>query len=121
MSTTPEPTQTPSQRYGWAIMFATGIILSLNYVYLVFYLEDPMLGLGFLGLSLFATSIAYFPYRRGERWAWYTMWIVPAVMILATLREFATDQPGIGLLYLGFTALALVGLLLPFRVFFPRN
>jgi predicted SnoaL-like aldol condensation-catalyzing enzyme len=32
--------------------------------------------LGWTGYSLYATVVIAIPFRRGERWAWYTCWIL---------------------------------------------
>ena len=62
-------------------------------------------------------GIAAFPYRKGEKWAWYTCWIIPVLLIIQLVNSrgghgWQEDFAGI------FVALA--GLFMPFRKFFPK-
>ena len=81
---------------------------------------------GALGLlktswSLLVLAITLIPYRRGEKWAWYTMWLVPATLVgqglfnSVFLGDFNEMLPWIPV-----TIVSLVGLFLPYRKFFPR-
>jgi hypothetical protein len=72
-------------------------------------------------VAAFVIGVATTAYRSGERWSWYVMWTLPFIPIVdlailaaynaLTLRTIVWD------LYM--LALALVGLALPYRVFFP--
>jgi hypothetical protein len=76
------------------------------------------MGFGFLVLMLSLTA-----YRKGERWAWYVLWSVPVYFlgfaaIAMSIGPSASDLiPFITL----FVILSLLGLLLPFRRFFPKR
>jgi len=70
--------------------------------------------------SLLVLAITLTGFRRGEKWAWYTLWLVPAVLIcqgiihsviLGDINEMRAWIPT--------TSISLVGLLLPIRKFFP--
>lgn len=74
-------------------------------------------GLAFLGFGLLVVAVAAVPYRRGERWAWFALWVVPAFMTGLLVHELEGDFVQMPALLL---AISLGGLLLPFRVFFPR-
>jgi hypothetical protein len=83
-------------------------------------------GLQYLFLGLFSIAIALTGFRRGERWAWYTMWLFPfffALHSLVILRayehpEAGTPEPVLsGLAVLAITVLTLA---LSYRKFFPR-
>ena len=76
------------------------------------YLERDF-GVMILGWSILLMGIAYVPYRRGERWAWYLLWIVPIFHLGAIAIGDAK--------FLVATILALLGLILPIRKFFPRK
>ena len=71
--------------------------------------------------SLLVLSITLWPYRKGEKWAWYTMWLVPAVLVhqglwySVFLGDFNEMLP-----YIPIVAVTLLGLLLPYRKFFPK-
>src|SRR5215207_3679817 len=83
-------------------------------------------GLQYLFLGLFSMAIVLTDFRRGERWAWYTMWLFPfffALHSLIILRayqhpEAGTPEPVLsGLAILAITALTLA---LSYRKFFPK-
>ena len=79
------------------------------------------MGLLKISWSFFVLVITLTGFRRAERWAWYTMWSVPALLIGNAL--FAAIYIGDASQMLAFvpiTTITLVGLLLPYRRFFPR-
>jgi len=47
------------------------------------YLQRTM-GMGTLSGSVLLVAIAAIPYRKGERWSWYAIWIPAAFWIVAT-------------------------------------
>jgi hypothetical protein len=71
--------------------------------------------------SLLVLAITLMPYRRGEKWAWFTMWLVPATLVgqglfnSVLLGDFNEMLPWIPV-----TTVSLLGLFLPYRKFFPR-
>lgn len=80
-----------------------------------------ILGLLGAGLGLLAAVVSVIPYRRGERWAWYALWLLPVTVGGVTARMLA-DQYSTGYYYAGLTAAAVVALLLPIRNFLtPRD
>lgn len=74
------------------------------------------LGNFMLAMGVLMTAVAAFPFRRGERWAWYAMWAAPLMLFI----QFANSRGGNGWwadLGLGvFTSAALAWV---YRVFFP--
>ena len=70
--------------------------------------------------SLLILAITLTGYRRGEKWAWYTMWLAPAVLVWQGLwySVFLGDFSEM-LEYIPIMTVALVGLFLPYRKFFP--
>jgi hypothetical protein len=79
-----------------------------------------ILGLLGAGFGLLAAVIAAVPYRRGERWAWYSMWLFP-ITIGAVAGRMLMNRYATGFYYAGLTAVALVALLLPMRDRGPRD
>lgn len=80
-----------------------------------------VLGLLGAGFGVLATVISAVPYRRGERWAWYALWLVP-ITIGAVAGRMLLDHYSAAWYYAGLTAVALVALLLPIRdVVRPRG
>jgi hypothetical protein len=80
-------------------------------------------GLSDMGFGFLITVISSTAYRRGERWAWYTLWSVPVFFLGFTAITMSVGPSASGLLpYLTlFVILSLLGLLLPFRRFFPKG
>ena len=71
--------------------------------------------------SLLVLAITVTGFRRGEKWAWYTLWLVPALLVGSGLFNtvFFGDVKEM-LQWIPITTLSLLGLLLPYRKFFPR-
>jgi hypothetical protein len=71
--------------------------------------------------SFLVLAITLTGFRKGEKWAWFTMWLVPATLVgqglfnSVLLGDFNEMLPWIPI-----TALSLLGLFLPYRKFFPR-
>jgi hypothetical protein len=75
-------------------------------------------GVHLLMASVLWTAIVVIPYRRRERWAWYTMWTFPAwSLAVAVAFLFVERQPDApipppavsGWVFFGLTALLLLG------------
>ena len=83
-------------------------------------------GVQYIFLGLFSMAITLTGFRRGERWAWYTMWLFPLFFVAHSFvirdaykhPEAGTPVPLVsGLVVLVITALALA---LSYRKFFPK-
>ena len=115
----------------WLVMSVLGALLVLNMLFLIFVGggSDPLeagtqaspaaaiadlesrivaqertLAIGYLGFALFATAIAYGPYRDGSRWAWNAMWILPGILGVTAASMFISGSIGIGAFYAAFAA-----------------
>jgi hypothetical protein len=75
-------------------------------------------GLAFVGFGVLVMVVAVVPYRRGQRWAWLALWVVPVFMIGLLLHELEGDFVQMPAMLL---VLSLAGLALPYRVFFPKQ
>lgn len=76
--------------------------------------------------SILSIPIAWKSYRRGERWAWYALWAIPISSIAFTgviLSGGVSFWDSSGSIFYTLIALplSLLGLLLPYRKFFPRK
>jgi len=73
-------------------------------------------------LVLLAIVIA-FPYRKGHRWAWYAVWILPVFAVALTIHGVLVTGFGtsIAIQTIILLMIILLGLLLPYRKFFPNN
>jgi len=81
-------------------------------------------GLSDLGFAFFLVAIALTAYRKGQKWAWYAFWFVPAyflawIVLSLTLPPAARSSLFPPLVII--IVLSLAGLLLPFRKFFPKK
>jgi hypothetical protein len=116
------------REYGWMVLSANavlGILAALiiclpslsmlaNPVYRDTYLVVGALGTALVGFNVLALILILVPFKRHDRWAWYTLWILP----LQWLSQFAFFPD---LTYLTLALLTAVGLILPYRSFFPRE
>lgn len=67
------------------------------------------------GMIIFGLAVLFGGFRKGERWAWYAMWYYPVFFVLHIIA-FGTVMPDAI-----FLLLSLLGLILPYRVFFPSQ
>jgi hypothetical protein len=80
-------------------------------------------GLSDVAWAVLLIVISATKYRQGEKWAWYALWFLPILFlgsagIVVSLGPPSTDiLPFITL----FGLLSLLGLLLPYRKFFPKE
>lgn len=69
-----------------------------------------------LALGLISLSVTYFALRDGQRWAWFTMWILPASMIPGMVSLAQSEyQAGVAVFAAGLILIAAVGLVLSDR------
>jgi|SRR5579859_856033 len=95
-------------KIGWIALLAISGLAALNHIILAFVMKDQAtLFIGWASFNLYSTLVLYVPFRRGEKWAWYTSWIL--VMGFAVTIFFDTQ---IGLFYLGAAVVMAVALLL---------
>ncbi len=120
------------EKYAWTLPFALGILLSLagiavaqmmisspgflNYVYYLIRTFAIFDG----GFFAFFAVVSATAYRRGERWAWYLMWMMPALFVVDLPYEFLL-RGFIDISSIVFIAILGTGLLLPYRKFFPKK
>jgi len=77
------------------------------------------IGVASIGMGLFGVMIAVIPYRRRERWAWFTLWYYPIFWLAHFLGGLPPGQDHIHQIV--FIVLSLVGLLISMSDFFPRG
>ncbi len=81
-------------------------------------------GLSDLGFAFFLIVISIFAYRRGQKWAWYSFLFVPIyflawIVLSSTLPSESQSSLFSSLIII--IVLSLIGLILPFRRFFPKK
>jgi hypothetical protein len=80
-------------------------------------------GFGILKMSwsFFVLAVTLTGYRKGEKWAWYTLWLVPIILVSSAIFNASyTGDVYQTLEWIPIMTVTLLGLLLPFRKFFPR-
>jgi hypothetical protein len=119
-------TEKAYEKYGWIILALSaifGIVAAvLTTLPPLSWFTDPLFvsaysimgawGTAWVGFNIFALVLSLIPFRRGERWSWYTLWMLP----LMWLSQFvlAPDLP----YYLVLAIVTAFGLILPYRRFF---
>jgi hypothetical protein len=77
------------------------------------------IGVASIGMGIFGVMITVIPYRRGERWAWFTLWYYPVFWLVHFLGGLPPDQDHIHQII--FIILSLASLLLSMSTFFPQG
>jgi hypothetical protein len=133
-------------RLSWGLLSAVAVLGALSAVYVVitptgeqtslvgrswaqFAAQDAevasivsrlLVVLGLLGMAfgVGAMLVVLIPYRRGEKWSWYTSWLMPLTYGAIAIRQLS-DQYAIGYFYTALAMAAMLALLLPIRDFRP--
>jgi len=82
----------------WVLVVLTGLFALNHIVGAVAFAsstDERLMFTAFAALQLLALVVLLIPYRRGEMWAWWAIWIPVAMMILAL--AFSVD--GISIAY----------------------
>ena len=92
--------------------------LASNFVIFVY----GQMGLLKISWSLFILAITLTGFRRGEKWAWYIMLLAPILLVSDAIFSvvFIGDINQV-LSFIPITTITMIGLLLPYRVFFPKK
>ena len=112
-------------RYGWVILLAAAalgifggvsVMVPTNPTY-----QLPSViwiirawGITWIGFNILALVLIVGPYRRGERWAWYTLWLMPLLLV-----GYFVLSPELTMNLVLAILTAALGLLLPYRRYFP--
>jgi len=76
MSTQSKVTHNDTFTIGWIVLMFIAVLATLNHIMLPAYGDDVALAIGWTGYSLYAIVVLAIPFRLGERWAWYSTWIL---------------------------------------------
>ena len=82
----------------------------------IYAMDLVLLGIALTAFAILGTIVTLIPYRRGERWAWFSLWLIPLVHGGIALRMLS-DQYEAAYVYLGLFLISLVGILIPIRRF----
>src|SRR5262249_23155412 len=62
---------------GWIMLLVIATLATLNHLLLIFTQQDErLLFLGWAAFNIYATLVLAISFRRRERWAWYTTWVM---------------------------------------------
>ncbi|UCF13297.1 MAG: hypothetical protein JSW06_03310 [Thermoplasmatales archaeon] len=79
------------------------------------------MGLLKMSWSFLVIAITLTGYRRGEKWAWYALCLVPILLVSTGLfRSWFLGDASEMIQSIPIVTISLVGLFLPYRKFFPR-
>ncbi len=112
-------------RNAWLILFAAAALGIFGGVSLLFptnptYQLPTVIwiirawGITWIGFNMLALVLIVGPYRRGERWAWYALWLMPLLLV-----GYFVLSPELTMNLVLAILTAALGLLLPYRRFFP--
>ncbi len=82
---------------------------------------NRIFGVTLLGFGFFMMAISLKSYRRGEKWSWYALCSFSVLLGLGTAFEFSAGAVSQGQSGTIFVMVSLLGLLLPYRKFFPKT
>ena len=71
-------------------------------------------GITWVGFSIFAIVLMLGPYRRGERWAWWALWLLPLLWLSHFVASLAPHN-------LVLAVIGALGLILSYRKFFSSS
>ena len=112
MSTLTTVRHTTRFKAGWIILLLAAVLMTLIHAMMIFVEDIPTLFIGYAAFTLYALLVIALPLRRGEAWAWYATWLLPAGLAVGTA---VSGDPEILPLYFSVAAACVLGLLLTIR------
>ena len=107
------------EKYAWILLFFTGISVS-PVIFFTLVEGAYVTSLILLGFAVPTVLISATSYRKGKKWAWYLLWYVPVVLVIGIYQSYASlDLRALVGNFLE-SAVPVLGLLLPYRKFFPK-
>ena len=107
------------EKHAWIILFLIGIVGSPGAYFNLVPGGDYAAGFLFLGFGVTTVLISATSYRKGKKWAWYLLWYVPVFWVIAGYLQYASGGQ-IPLVTIILSPVPVLGLLLPYRNFFPK-
>ena len=117
MSTLTASTRSTTFKIGWIALLSISVLATLNHLMLPTYGDPVTFALGWTGFSLYATVVIAIPFRRAERWAWYSTWI----LVIGFAAPILISQEGYVVMYLIAAGIMAVSLLLTRPAFFANQ
>lgn len=118
MSTQTKITHNDAFTIGWIVLLILSALTTLWLIILMLTIvEDAPVLMTAAAVSLYATLILYMPFRRGEKWAWFAIWV--QVILFGSTTFFS--PPEIATKYVVAAAVMAVCLWLTAPAFFQRS
>lgn len=118
MTTQTLATRSTTFKICWIALLVTSALFALWHIIAVFIIiDEATLFLGWAAFNLYSTLVLYIPFRRGEKWAWYTSWI----LVIGFAAPILFSQESFTVYYLGAAVLVAVALLLTRPAFFANQ
>ncbi len=116
MTTSTFPALTARFKIAWIIILTSAALATISYLVMIFVDKGAAFFTPYTAFNLYGFLVLLIPFRRGQKWAWWSTWILPTSMALTGLYipEFAPY-------YFGGAAVFAVGLLLTIKDFFSTN
>jgi hypothetical protein len=103
-------------KIGSITLLVAAALMALMHFSLIFFLDEPVLFTGFAVFNIYALIVIWIPFRRGEKWAWMTTWLLPIGLALP-----AALDPDIMIFYFAVAAVCVLGLVLSMQAFFSKK
>jgi hypothetical protein len=83
----------------------------------IYAMDLVLLGMTLTAFSILGMIVTIIPYRHGERWAWFTLWLIPLVYGGMSFTMLSEQYYDVGYIYVGLFIVSLIGILIPIRRF----
>jgi len=91
MSTQTNATDSAAFNIGWIVLLILSVLATLWLILLMFTVPgDAPFFMSWAAISLYTNLVLYLPFRRAEKWAWYSIWI--QVIVFASAIFFGTPE-----------------------------
>lgn len=118
MSTQANATHTDIFTIGWIVLLFISALTTVWLIILMFTIvEDAPILMSWAAFSLYATLILSIPFRRGEKWAWFSIWL--QVILFGSTILFRA--PEIAMKYVVAAGVMTLSLLLTRSTFFQKE
>lgn len=93
-------TSSDTFKIGWIVLLVISGLMLLNHMMLPIYDKNNVaLAIGWVAFSLYATLVVAIPFRRRERWAWYTAWIQVIAFAFPILLDWGPEVRSLVIMY----------------------
>ena len=117
MKTQTLATHSTTFKIGWIALLVISALATLNHIMLPAYGDPGTLAIGWTGYSIYAIVVLAIPFRRGERWAWFSTWI----LVIGFAAPILINQESYVVAYLIAAVIMAVSLLLTRPAFFANQ